>query len=211
MKAFPKTANDAIQSADALWREALDALDSEDRNAIEALNAVLLPLLDTHAALLSEIDFNDFGGSVHEKPHALRVLIFALLIGGLESLEKADLTRLSLAAVFHDSRREDDDLDTGHGMRASLHYAAWAEAQGLSPEPLVRHALAFHDLPDMLGCGIAVEPKMRLLTQIFKDADALDRYRFGPDGLDPSYLRRPAAKRLMRAARRLNGLPSAER
>ena len=63
----------------------------------------------------------------------------------------------------------------------------------------------------MLGCGIAVEPKMRLLTQIFKDADALDRYRFGPDGLDPSYLRRPAATRLMRAARRLNGLPSAER
>lgn len=210
MKAFPTTPEGALQSAHALWHEALDALELADRQAIEA-NLLILPLLEAHAALLTEIDFNDFGGSVHEKPHALRVLLFSLLIGGLEALDKADLTRLAIAAVFHDSRREDDDLDTGHGMRASLHYAAWAEVQGLAPDPLVRHALAFHDLPDMLGCGIAVEPKMRLITQIFKDADALDRYRFGLDGLDPSYLRRPASKRLMRAARELNGLPSADR
>lgn len=40
-----------------------------------------------------------------------------------------------------------------------------------------------------------------LLYQIFKDADALDRFRLGPDGLDVRYLRTDAAKELYEYAK----------
>lgn len=199
-------AENFVESARRQLDLALDAADASDRAALLARGAELRALLEHYSALLTQIDFNNFGGTIHEKPHALRVLLLALLIGALEPLEGPDLERLALCAVFHDSRREDDDLDTGHGMRASLHYAGWAKAQGEVPDPVVRHTIAFHDLDDIIGCGLAVEPEKRRITQIFKDADALDRYRFGLDGLDPSFLRRPASKRLMRAAQVLNGL-----
>lgn len=200
------TALNIVEEARAHYAAALSTAEPEDQAVLAAREKELSALLDHYAQLLAKIDFNDFGGSIHEKPHALRVLVFSLLLGALEPVNSADLERLALAAVFHDSRREDDDLDTGHGMRASLHYADWAKSQGLEPDPIVRHALAFHDLDDLLGCGLAVEPQKRLITQLFKDADALDRYRFGLDGLDPSFLRRPSSKRLMHAAQLLNGL-----
>ncbi|MDE6154119.1 MAG: hypothetical protein K2G21_08250, partial [Muribaculaceae bacterium] len=41
------------------------------------------------------------------------------------------------------------------------------------------------------------------LYEIFKDADALDRWRLGRHGLDPRYLRTPQSRRLTDYARQL--------
>lgn len=54
--------------------------------------------------------------------------------------------------------------------------------------------VAYHDRDDMLGLRIlkerfADDPCVALLYQIFKDADALDRFRLGPNALDAKYLR----------------------
>ena len=176
----------------ALRDFALDDIDA----AIRSREALLEGLVERYGKRLNEIEYTDFGGDCHEKPHAARVLVFSLLIGAAEALPAEDLERLALASVYHDSRRENDDLDTGHGMRASFYYAAQMREANVEPDALVQHALAFHDLDDMLGCGLAVEPKKRLLTQIFKDADALDRYRFGADALDMRFLRRAPSSAL---------------
>ncbi len=62
------------------------------------------------------------GGAIHFRPHWARVLMLALTLGDAEGLPDADLRALAMAAVFHDSRRKNPYLDTGHGMRGSLYY-----------------------------------------------------------------------------------------
>lgn len=50
--------------------------------------------------------------------------------------------------------------------------------------------IAFHDRDDALGeVALAGKEDDVLLYHIFKDADALDRFRLGPNGLDARYLR----------------------
>ena len=47
------------------------------------------------------------------------------------------------------------------------------------------------------------EPDTVLLYQIFKDADALDRFRLGPCGFDPKYLRTDEARNLTDYAKKV--------
>ena len=68
--------------------------------------------------------------------------------------------------------------------------------------------MAFHDRDDELGLRILREkfpddPDAVLLYQIFKDADALDRFRLGADALDVKYLRTGEAKDLVEFAKML--------
>lgn len=48
-----------------------------------------------------------------------------------------------------------------------------------------------------------VSERCILLYQIFKDADALDRFRLGPDGLDVNMLRTEEAHKLIDFAKYL--------
>ena len=66
------------------------------------------------------------GGAIHFRPHWARVLMIALVLGDAAGLPENDLKALAMAAVFHDSRRKNPYLDTGHGMRASEYYKATA-------------------------------------------------------------------------------------
>ena len=60
--------------------------------------------------------------------------------------------------------------------------------------------MKYHDIDDMRGkVGIKRDfhgslPRMFKLYDIFKDADALDRWRLGNGGLYPKYLRTEQAK-----------------
>lgn len=61
--------------------------------------------------------------------------------------------------------------------------------------------MAFHDRDDVLGEAALTEQESGvLLYHIFKDADALDRFRLGPNGLDIRYLRTAEGKSLYRYA-----------
>ena len=66
--------------------------------------------------------------------------------------------------------------------------------------PETVYLMRYHDLDDSKGVeairkafGKDADRVVRLY-EIFKDADALDRWRLGPDGLDPKYLRTAPAK-----------------
>ncbi len=154
------------------------------------------------------VEFWHHASIFHTKAHCARVLRFALMIAEKQGLSPADSELLATASVFHDSRRLDDGYDTGHGQRAADYYQEFCEKNGQNFDPLCYHVIYWHDRHDAEGIA-AIENLLPrrdndvLLYQIFKDADALDRFRLGPNGLDVRYLRTDAALELVDYARAL--------
>lgn len=149
-----------------------------------------------------EIEFCYLGSVDHTKAHVARVVIYALMLGWAIGLSDDDLDLLGTAAVYHDSRRQNDGRDIGHGQRAADYYRASCTSLGLSFDPTCYDVIRYHDRHDSIGVdAIRHRPDNRenavLLYQIFKDADALDRFRFGPYDLDERYLRTEAARALV--------------
>lgn len=150
--------------------------------------------------------FNLQASQLHTREHESRELLYALLIAGKIGVSQEEKTILCHAAAFHDTRREDDWLDVGHGRRAAEYYKSYCESNGLTFYPWCYDIIAYHDRDDKLGESAAIcDPAGRevLLYRIFKDADALDRFRLGPGGLDVKYLRTQSAKELYDYARDL--------
>lgn len=150
------------------------------------------------------------GGAIHFRPHWARVLALALSLGACEGLPTADLECLAMAAAFHDSRRRDPYLDTGHGARAAEYYAQFccetaAGAQRASSagasirfDPRAYLAMQWHDRDDGRGieaiaaasrrnslprAGIA-DLKASLPTGAQADAVLVYRLFKDADGLD---------------------------
>ena len=151
--------------------------------------------------LEQQIDFSLKDSEKHTKAHCARVLLYALLIAEKMGLSQELREVLGAAAVFHDSRRQDDWLDVGHGQRAADYYRDYCQTHLLSFDNRVYLVMAFHDRDDVLGEAVLTEQESGvLLYHIFKDADALDRFRLGPNGLDIRYLRTAEGKSLYRYA-----------
>ncbi|TWE09182.1 hypothetical protein FB550_1011214 [Neobacillus bataviensis] len=142
------------------------------------------------------------------KAHCARVLLLALLIGNQKVLSEEEMDTLGMAAVFHDSRRLDDGIDKGHGGRAAEYYKDYCRAHDLPYDEKTYYITYYHDQDDSLGLSeIAKFPSLSeravLLYQIFKDADALDRFRLGPDALNVNFLRTEEAYGLVDFAKYL--------
>lgn len=196
--ADPLSPQNAAPSGRALLERALKAYPAEA--------AQIAPRFEAAAARLrDEIVFTDFGGDMHAKAHAERVLLFALLLGAMALRGRPDqsdcLECLAWAAIFHDARRENDDLDTGHGLRAADYCRAFFAERGQPAPEAACVVMAFHDLDDLIGRGAFLARDLPdwgvLAYELFKDADALDRFRFGPDALDHSFLRTASARALV--------------
>lgn len=153
--------------------------------------------------------FSEFGSEIHTKKHCGRVLLFAELISDNMDLDDSSKDALAMASIFHDSRRKADGPDVGHGKRAADYYKEFCKSGvGMLPLPFdmrTYFAMAYHDRNDALGIKQISDyfnnEKERenaiLIYNIFKDSDALDRWRLGlRDGLDLSYLRTDAARRM---------------
>ncbi|WGL29778.1 HD domain-containing protein [Pectobacterium brasiliense] len=144
----------------------------------------------------------------HGPDHCARVLLLALILAHLKKLSDEDIEVLCLAAVFHDSCRQDDYTDRGHGKRAAEYYRDFCRER---QTPVNQHAsfiMYFHDLEDAIGLSEIVKrhsgcERYLRLYQIFKDADALDRFRLGPDALDVSMLRTNESSGLVQFSRYL--------
>ena len=155
-----------------------------------------------------EVDFWKVEKDWHTKPHCARVLLLTLIMGRLNHLCVDGLDALAMAAVFHDSRRQDDWLDVGHGQMAADYYRSYCEKTELPFDSRTYYIMAFHDRDDELGLRVLREKfpddsDAVLLYQIFKDADALDRFRLGADALDVKYLRTGESKDLVEFAKML--------
>ncbi|WP_277587071.1 HD domain-containing protein [Psychrobacillus antarcticus] len=144
----------------------------------------------------------------HTKTHCARVLLLALVIGHQKSLSDEEKDALAMAAMFHDSRRLDDGIDKGHGSRAAEYYKNYCAEHHLLFDEQTYYMIYYHDQDDALGVSEIVTSSSLtergvLLYQIFKDADALDRFRLGPDGLNVIFLRTEEARQLVDFAKEL--------
>ena len=150
-----------------------------------------------HNFLDTEVQFSLANSEKHTKEHCARVLLYALLIADKMKLPRKEREVLCAAAVFHDTRRQDDWLDVGHGQRAADYYREYCRTHPIVFDERASLVMAFHDRDDALGeVALAEQEDGVLLYRIFKDADALDRFRLGPDGLDARYLRTDVARSL---------------
>lgn len=144
----------------------------------------------------------------HTKEHCARVLLLALIIAHQIGLSDEEMDGLGMAAIFHDARRLDDWLDKGHGKRAAEYYKDFCRAHDTSFDAQSYLIMYYHDQDDEIGLteiakSTAVSERCVLLYQIFKDADALDRFRLGPDALAVNMLRTEEAHKLVDFAKYL--------
>lgn len=151
----------------------------------------------------NQVEYSLQHNTMHTKTHCSCVLLFALAIGNMAGLDDADMEALGAAAAFHDSRRKDEWLDPGHGKRAAEYYRAFCDERNLPFDERAYLVMEFHDSDDRIGIERIREKEVKngiLLYCIFKDADGLDRLRFGLDELDVDMLRTEEARKLVNFA-----------
>lgn len=157
------------------------------------------------------VKFNMADSEFHAASHCERVLLYALIIGdNLFGDDAEALDILAHASVFHDTRRQDDYLDTGHGARAAVYYEDFCkENDDIAFHPESVFLMRYHDLDDHIGEKAIRQyfgedaARVLKLYAVFKDSDALDRWRLGSLGLDPRYLRTAKAKSMVEYARKI--------
>ena len=151
------------------------------------------------AADYTKIPFNQ-DSEVHGKAHCKRVLTLSILLGFLQAVPQKDFDSLATAAIYHDVGRLSDMEEWIHGQISAEKY----ELAVQNPDPMAAFLMTYHSCDDTEGEAAAAEmddPNRALqLLKIFKDADALDRIRFGLGDLDPSFLRLDESKKLICAS-----------
>lgn len=161
--------------------------------------------------MYAHVRFNMPDSPIHAFGHCERVLLFSLML--CEEVFGDDheaMDTLALTSIFHDSRRQDDYLDTGHGARAAVYYKDYCNSHpDITYSEISAYLMRYHDLDDRLGIQAirkhfsAGADRALKMYAIFKDADALDRWRLGSYGLDPRYLRLDESHGLVDFARGL--------
>ncbi len=146
--------------------------------------------------------------SYHDALHSLRVLFLGLVLGCHEGLSKAEQKQLAEAAIYHDVGRTNDDTDATHGQKSAELYQRASGFDKAVSFIITNHCIEDSDARVILEKEFVskTQGKIWRLYEILKDADALDRVRFGiavdpqSDGLDVRYLRHDYAKKLVSLA-----------
>lgn len=165
--------------------------------------------------------------SDHPTDHTIRVALMASAMYRLDEMEKAESNpnafsrrqikliakyydKLMMSAIWHDAARTHDGVDTTHGEEG---YQLWTKKHK-KQDVAMKIIMAGHCLPDEEIIRLANEAAPQLSSDfekdllirtsfILKDADALDRWRFGTlsgDMVDVRYLRTQTAKMMMPVA-----------
>lgn len=164
-----------------------------------------LDLYQGYRATLREFPYTH-QGSDHNKEHMLRVLFLGLLMTLRECpeihLEEKDAHTLAIALSLHDVGRDNDGDDTEHGINSyEIFKKNFKRITRLGKDyyndEWVRFLMEYHCKDDNLAIkeiknmDLDFKGRAKLMTfyNILKDADALDRVRFGFECLDVNYLR----------------------
>lgn len=154
-------------------------------------------LLETF--LKNNKDLNIINSNEHNKGHLLRVLILSQLLSEHYSLGEEYKEILYLAAVFHDIGRCNDLEDNTHGENS---YHLLVEQSPNFEDDILHYLIKNHCIDDKKVLKHK-DKYANLCLKILKDADALDRQRFGLKDLNSSYLRLNFSKKLSFYAFRL--------
>lgn len=144
---------------------------------------------------------NNGADGEHDMVHSARVLFLALSIiqAGKVKLSRKELEQLSEAIIYHDIGRRDDGVDREHGANSRRIY----EGSSRNCDLVTAFLIEYHCLDDkqaeayLQHSPIKGKSRAWMLYQIMKDADALDRVRFGIFDLDVNFLRLPISHKLV--------------
>lgn len=135
----------------------------------------------------------DFSSSLeeHDKLHRLRVLLLSIFLCRELQLSSEDRTIIYMTAIYY-------------GIEYEKGISEYYSQNNLEPNPIVEFLCEYYCLPDAIGYQeIENNPELnsqadrvKFLYDLFKDADALDKIRFGwqQGGLDMSQLRLEVSK-----------------
>lgn len=177
-------------------------------------------------SIMAELDrvYAEAGADDHDRNHSLRVALLANYIYRVdvllplthrskEGFKRAGgiLAELSTAIIYHDAGRKDNTANTEHGAAG---YEKYRQDHG--ENNVIRFLTTYHCRPDKAARAFwqrefAKDADADYIWKAFcilKDADALDRVRFGNlsrDYLDVNTLRTETAKSLVPVAHQLYG------
>ena len=158
--------------------------------------------------ILKELyEVSDNTNTAHDALHSLRVLLLASFLGVHEKLDYEGMNALCFAAVYHEIGRGDDTANSSHGKESEKIYEE-KEARNKIASTLIRaHCLDDDKAKILIRKRFRDKDRENVwkLLCILKDADALDRLRFGMNmiregessGLDVRFLRTPFALKLV--------------
>jgi len=145
---------------------------------------------------------NPYG--IHGILHTKRVYLLAGILSDLNSLDSISKKILLTSALWHDIGRINDGVDDLHGYRSFekviKHKLHSKESLSVKELATIQFIIENHPLPDTEGlknvsCYNIDANKAVQLYFIFKDADALDRWRIGD--LNINFLRNKHSKTLL--------------
>ena len=140
----------------------------------------------------------------HNAEHTLRVLFDALLLVQVQgiALTKKESHQLCDAILYHDIGRTNDDVDDSHGAKSrDIYYDTAPDCNSATAFLIEYHCLDDRKaLADLKVSNIRDKERVWLLYTILKDADALDRVRFGMRAVDPKYFRNEITHKLLPTA-----------
>lgn len=138
--------------------------------------------------------------SQRDDQHMLRVLLLTIIMAEYYKIKEQYLSTLYIAAMFHDIGRDNNSKDEKHGSNG---YKLICQInQKLKHNSLLEKLMTYHCKPDeqALKDDCFINDDEMQLYMILKDADALDRQRFGLKHLKIKYLRLDFARELLFAA-----------
>lgn len=133
------------------------------------------------------------------KLHSLRVLLLSLVLGKLKNLDIDDLYLLGLSAIYHDIGKTNNNSDEFYGLQSREIY----ERDNNIDDDTVKFLIEYHCVDDEIALeelyksNICDREKAKELLFILKDANTLDRLRFGLRSLDFTYLKNEEAISLL--------------
>jgi hypothetical protein len=160
------------------------------------------PTKDVFLEAISKLDIHTFGDpfGVHGARHAVRVIFILRNMNQYQLLTTPQKTILAYAGLYHDIGRINNMADETHGYysyKKTFDEGLIYNVKGLNAEELeiMKFIIIYHCVDD----GIAYEAlkeftnikdveMCKLLFDMFKDADALDRFRI--NDFDRKYLRK---------------------
>lgn len=92
-------------------------------------------------------------------------MLYALFIASQMDLSDDETEVLCMASVFHDSRRQDDWYDVGHGQRAAEYYREYCRQSEIRYDPRCYDITYYHDRDDEIGIA-AMEPQGSLENEV---------------------------------------------
>ena len=141
-------------------------------------------------------------GSLHNLDHVLRVAAWGCYFLKQLGIEDNDI-KISViwAAIFHDSVREDDSVNSHHGAMGANEwnlFTRWIEGKKEECERLMPKKEYWHNIETAIRKHVGscyssygdreLDRKQPLITRVLCDSDRIDRYRFRHPSLSFFYL-----------------------